>query len=81
MHSRRVVAIVEGRGLAEPHGAAVSSDGRYLYVSNNNLKGVYQPHGADGVGTVVVINTATRQIEKVIEVGHYPAGVATLVAN
>ncbi len=81
MRSRRVVAVVEGRGLAEPHGAAVYSDGRYLYVSNNNLKGVYQPSGADGVGTVVVINTATRQIEKVIEVGHYPAGVATLVAN
>ncbi|MCH8143618.1 MAG: hypothetical protein IIA55_02715, partial [Gemmatimonadetes bacterium] len=40
-------------------------------------------HSGEGspVGTVVVINTATRAIEKVIEVGHYPAGVAILTAN
>jgi YVTN family beta-propeller protein len=81
MRSRRVVAVVEGPGLAQPHGAAVSPDGRYLYVSNNNSKGDYHPQGAEGVGTVVVINTATRQIEKVIEVGHYPAGVAILISH
>ncbi|MEM8556910.1 MAG: YncE family protein [Bacteroidota bacterium] len=44
--TREVVARVEGRGLAEPHGSAVSPDGRFLYVSNRNLKGTYRPDGA-----------------------------------
>ena len=44
--TREVVATVEGRGLAEPHGSAVSPDGRFLYVSNRNLKGTYRPDGA-----------------------------------
>jgi YVTN family beta-propeller protein len=44
--SREVVARVEGRGLAEPHGSAIRPDGRYLYVSNRNLKGTYRPDGA-----------------------------------
>ncbi|MEM6783863.1 MAG: YncE family protein [Bacteroidota bacterium] len=44
--TRAIVARVEGRGLAEPHGSAVSPDGRYLYVSNRNLKGTYRPDGA-----------------------------------
>jgi YVTN family beta-propeller protein len=84
MESRRVAAVVAGPGLAEPHGAAVSPDGTYLFVSNNNLKGGYTPQHSDSddpVGTVVVINTTTREIEKVIEVGHYPAGVAALVID
>lgn len=84
MERRGVAATVEGPGLAEPHGAAVSPDGRYLYVSNNNLKGEYTPQQGDAddpVGTVVVINTSTREIEKVIEVGHYPAGIAALVTH
>lgn len=85
MNTKSVTDVIEGTGLAQPHGAVVSPDGRYLYVSNNNLKGAYHPRQSSGegspVGTVVVINTAAREIEKVIEVGHYPAGVAILIAN
>lgn len=81
MNTMEVVQVIEGNGLSQPHGIAVSADGRYVFVSNNNLKGAYTPQNAQGppeaTGTVVVINTATRSIEKVIEVGAYPAGIGT----
>ena len=44
--TREVVERIEGEGLAEPHGIAVRPDGRYVYVSNRNLKGTYRPEGA-----------------------------------
>lgn len=81
LRARKVVATVAGNGLAEPHGSAVSADGKYVYISNRNLKGEYSPaHTAADekpVGTVVVIATASNTIERVIEVGHYPAGIGT----
>jgi YVTN family beta-propeller protein len=80
MESRTVEAVIEGRGLAQPHGSALSKDGKYLFVTNNNLDGTYQPEGAPSDkpnGTVVVINTETRSIEKIIDVGNYPSGIGT----
>jgi len=74
-----VTRVISGPGLAEPHGIAVSPDGHHVYVSNRNLKGEYHPDGGPPdarPGTVVVINTDTFEIEKVIEVGHYAAGMA-----
>ena len=78
--AREVVEVIKGEGLSQPHGAALSPDGRYLYVSNNNLDGAYTPQhtaAGDPVGTVVVIDTTTREIVKIIEVGQYPTGVGT----
>lgn len=81
MESLMVEATIEGEGLAQPHGAALSKDGKYLYISNNNLNGSYNPKGFEDVqdlpGTVTVINTETREIEKIIEVGHYASGIGT----
>ena len=67
-------------GIAEPHGSAVTADGRYLFVSNRNLKGTYAPgreveNNAD-VGTVVKIDTRTYEVVRTIEVGTYPAGIS-----
>ena len=71
-----VLDVIEGEGLAEPHGIAVSPDGRYVYVSNHNMKGDYHsPSGNDRVGTVVVIDAAAREIVDVIEIGSYGAGM------
>ena len=71
-----VLDVIEGEGLAEPHGIAVSPAGRYVYVSNHNMKGDYHsPSGNDSVGTVVVIDAAAREIVDVIEVGLYGAGM------
>ena len=73
-----VTATIEGEGLAQPHGAVLSADGRYLFVSNNNRKGTYEPTGDNPkAGTVTVIDTKTNEITKVIEVGTYPTGVGT----
>ena len=44
---REVVKRIKGTGLAEPHGIAIRPDGRYIYVSNRNLKGTYRPQDAD----------------------------------
>ena len=85
----RVVAVVRGQGLAQPHGVAISPDGRFAYVSNNNLKGTGEhamhqmvggsqgpPAQAAGPGTVVAIDLLTHRIASVLEVGHNAAGIA-----
>ena len=81
MESREVEAVIEGEGLAQPHGTALSPDGTYLYVSNNNRQGTYQPpQGSSATnppGTITVINTETHEIEKIIPVGAYPSGIGT----
>lgn len=81
MESRSVEAVVEGEGLAQPHGAALSTDGKFLYITSNNLDGSYNPDGAEKTqdlpGTVAIINTETNAIEKVIEVGQYASGIGT----
>jgi YVTN family beta-propeller protein len=81
MNNRTVDAVIEGEGLAQPHGSALSADGKYLYISNNNRKGTYKanPSAADSEqpGTITVINTETRAIEKIIEVEDYPTGIGT----
>ena len=76
---RAVVATVEG--LSEPHGAAVSPDGRTVYISNNNLNGAY--HGRytwqDGYlpGAIAVIDSESREITRMLEVGPNPTGLGT----
>ena len=75
-----VVSRITAPGIVEPHGSAVTADGRYLFVSNRNLKGAYTPtrqveNNAD-VGTVVKIDTQTLEVVQTIEVGEYPAGIS-----
>jgi YVTN family beta-propeller protein len=95
MNTRAVAKVISGDGLAEPHGVAVSADGRYVYVSNNNTGQVHDmaamaggqagqggehaghemPAPEPGLGTVVVIDTTTQSIAKVLEVGHNASGL------
>ncbi len=76
---RTVAATVEG--LSEPHGAAISPDGRNVYISNNNLKGAYAGRYTwqDGhlPGVIAVIDAESREITKMLEVGPNPTGLGT----
>lgn len=75
-----VEARITAPGIVEPHGSAVTADGRYVFVSNRNQKGTYTPTRsvADNaeVGTVVKIDTATNRVVQTIEVEAYPAGIS-----
>jgi len=79
--SRSVEKVIDGNGLAQPHGSALSANGKYLFISNNNRQGTYKtdtsPGGDDPPGTITVINTETYSIEKIIEVDAYPSGIGT----
>ncbi len=77
--TRQVTRVVSGEGLAEPYVAYVSPDDRYLYVSNRNLKGTFVSRTNPGqpVGTVVVIDTGSGAIVKVIEVPASPTGMSS----
>jgi YVTN family beta-propeller protein len=83
MENKKIEKVIKGNGLAQPHGAALSEDGKYLYVTNNNMDGTYKPEGSseeDGhTGTVVIINTETLTIEKVIETGMNSTGIGTRI--
>lgn len=77
--NRRIAAVIEGNGIANPHGTALSADGSKLYVSNSNMRGMYTPrvdlgNGAKD-GTLVVIDTLTNEIIQVIELGENPTGL------
>lgn len=80
MASREVLEVIEGDGLAQPHGAALSSNGRYLYVSSNNLNEARPTQTGSEFpfpGTVTVIDTESLEIVKVIEVGPYASGMGS----
>ena len=66
-------------GLAQPHGIAMSEDGAYIFVAGRNTNGAYSPFfdfgDNDISGIVTVVNTATNQIEKVIEIEDFGAGM------
>ncbi|MFQ5891040.1 MAG: beta-propeller fold lactonase family protein [Gemmatimonadota bacterium] len=93
MESRSVEKVIEGNGIAQPHGSAVSPDGRYVYVSSRNLE-MPEGHSKAGhryaprydlgdnatAGTVVVIDTETHEIVKIIEVPDYASGLGTAPA-
>lgn len=92
MEARAVATVIRGEGLAQPHGSAVSVDGRYVYIASRNLKmpeghtksaHVYRPRYDLGdnahVGTVVVIDTRARSIVRIIEVEDYASGLGTAV--
>lgn len=89
MRTRTVARTLEHPGILQPHGVAASPDGRWIYVSNNNLgasalAGMSPEHaehlagmaaGEAGLGTIVVIDTNTQEVAKVITVGHNAAGI------
>jgi DNA-binding beta-propeller fold protein YncE len=80
METLTVAGVLRGDGVAQPHGAAVSDDGRFVYISGNNSDGTWRPMGSSGEppwpGALLVIDTNLRAIIDVIPVGAGAAGVA-----
>ncbi len=75
----QVTATIESGAFANPHGVAFSADGRFAYITNENVNGRYNAHhpGEQGgaPGNLQVIDTATLQVVKTIEVEASPTGV------
>ncbi|HEU4681422.1 MAG TPA: YncE family protein, partial [Gemmatimonadales bacterium] len=74
----QVVDVLDHEAFAQPHGVALSPDGRYVFVSNRNqMGGAHEHEGGKptGRGTVVAICALTRTPDKVIPVGNYAAGM------
>ena len=67
-----VTGTIAHPALVEPHGSAVSNDGRMMFVTGRNTEGAY---GTGAPGTVVAIDVATRTVKWVAEVGAYAAGI------
>jgi YVTN family beta-propeller protein len=80
MRSRSVSRTIKHEAFAEPYGSAISRDGRYVFVSNSNTKGAWTASGTTAVeraGNIVVIDTRTNEVAKVITVGRGPTGIGT----
>lgn len=76
----QVVTVMDDDVFAQPHGVALSPDGRYVFVSNRHQRGGAHEHQGGqptGKGTVVAICAASQTIDKVIPVGNYAAGMGT----
>lgn len=82
VQDNQLVATIKSPSFANPHGVAFTPDGRYAYITNENLSGDYNPHhpthhGGNN-GNVVVVDTATFQVVKTIEVEVDPTGVVVV---
>ena len=77
LEDRAVVSVVEG--LAQPHGSAMRADGKYVFISNNNMNGQYSGRYYFGYnpGVVAIINTETKEVEKMLEIGPNATGLGT----
>ena len=79
-----VVKTIRHEGLSQPHGLALSPDGRYVFVSNRFQSGGAHDHEGQkptGDGTLVAICIPTLSVEAVLTVGHYAAGVGAPIPS
>ncbi|MFQ5639571.1 MAG: beta-propeller fold lactonase family protein [bacterium] len=78
----QVETTISNNSFANPHGVAFSQDGRFAYITNENLNGNYAAHhptlGGGNPGNVQVIDTQTLQVVRIIEVETDPTGVMVL---
>jgi YVTN family beta-propeller protein len=79
--TRDVTATIRHEALAQPHGSAVRSDGRYVYVTGSNVDGAYTPrypavYGEENRGVVAVIDTHTNEVVSVLPADQDPSGLS-----
>ncbi len=75
-----IVNTVTHPAFQQLHGCVLSPDDNYLYVSSRNSSGNFEPaypvSGESGIGNIGIINTANAQVEKILEIETYGAGMA-----
>lgn len=74
-----VKAVLRDPSFMQPHGLALSPDGRFLYVSSRHQGGGAHDHegmNATATGTLTVICIPTGEPVKAIPVGNYAAGIS-----
>jgi len=66
--------------FARPHGVAITGDGRFAFVSDENTNGGIPQHhptqGGGDKGHVSIIDLTTNEVVKMLEVEEDPTGVA-----
>ena len=73
-----VRVLPEHAGFFQPHGIALSPDGSRVFVGNRHQLGAVHDHTGGrptGTGTVVAICVESRNVDTVLSVGHYAAGL------
>ncbi len=73
-----VTVLPEHPGFGQPHGIALSPDGSRVFVGNRHPAGGVHDHAGGrptAAGTVVAICVESRNVETVVGVGRYAAGL------
>jgi DNA-binding beta-propeller fold protein YncE len=73
-----VSTLPEHVGFGQPHGIALSPDGSRVFVGNRHQLGGVHDHAGKkpaGAGTVVALCVESREVDTVLTVGHYAAGL------
>jgi DNA-binding beta-propeller fold protein YncE len=76
-----IAKVIHNDGISDPYGSITSPDGRYVYIANRHVRD--SDHAAHGTGaakrvaTVVVIDTNTLTVSKVIDVPGDATGIGT----
>ena len=73
-----VSVLPEHAGFGQPHGIALSPDGSRMFIGNRHQSGGVHDHAGGkptGTGTVVAVCVRSREVDTVVSVGHYAAGL------
>lgn len=76
LEAGEIETVIEDSRINRPHGSAVSSDGRFVYLSNQHMD-MGDMAGMHHNGTVIVLDTASNKVVKEISVGAMPSGIGT----
>ncbi|MFQ5628667.1 MAG: beta-propeller fold lactonase family protein, partial [bacterium] len=70
VEDNQVAVTIENESFANPHGVAFSKDGRFAYITNENLDGSFEAHhpteGGGNPGNVQVVDTETLEVIRTI---------------
>ncbi|MGH7578401.1 MAG: beta-propeller fold lactonase family protein [Longimicrobiales bacterium] len=83
-----VTTVHDDPRIRQPHGIATSADGRWVFISNTNVREDHAMHGGEhaahaapapqsgGAGSITIIEAATGELVNVVEVGRNATGIA-----